>query len=458
MKRIIGLLMACTLLLAMVGCSGGKSNREEPYAPLEPLTYTGLPTELKAEPLGSLSGEISLTSNGIIYREGEKYGIITPDGKVDSGAIYAQYELKNDYFLVSKSKPSAINGIEGMNVTGVVDAAGNVRIPLEYAQIMMMDDRFARVVEITATVESEKEGVIAYVDDNGEKVHCAGTWYIYDMQTGEKVPGATGTTRYATYTYGSYVKYVTDDKKVVVSTPGGKEIPEKAVHLLNGYYVIEEENAVYNGDGEQIFTYDPAGYIPCESKDYDQYILAKKQVDGKDSFVLMDLTGKVVTTAFAVQPRVYGELLLVGSNLVAFNGTVVAENNIVVYWESLYGQCWVSQTKDARKAISKDGTVLYEGGEEDPALDVHDMLLSKKVDGKEVFYSVKDKDYTLTGVAMAPFIVKVSNGESYYDLVNVLTGEVILGGYTDYRVKIIGGVLYVYAIEPENNFQVYAIR
>lgn len=458
MKRVISLLMVCALLLMMVGCSGGASEPENTYTPLEPLTYTGLPTELKAEPLGTVSGDISLVSSGIVYREGEKYGIMTPDGKVNSGAIYAECEMKDNYFLVSQTASSANNGIEGMNVTGVVDAAGNVLVPLAYAQIMMMDDRFARVVEITGTVESESEGVIAYMNDAGEKVHCSGTWYIYDMQTGKKVPGATGTTRYATYTYGSYVKYVTDEKKVVVSTPDGKEIPEKALHLLNGYYVIEEENAVYNGDGEKIFTYDPAGYVPCESKDYEDYILAKKQVDGKDSFVLMDPTGKVVTAALAKEPHVCGELLFIDGDLMTFDGTVVAKNNIVVYWESLFGQCWITQTKDARKAITKDGTVLYEGGEEDPALDVSKALLSKKVDGKQVFYSVKDNDYTLTGVAMAPFIVKVPNGESYYDLINVLTGEVILGGYTDYRVKIVGGVLYVYACMPENTLEIFAIR
>lgn len=457
MKRVISLLAACVLLLGSAGCKS-PADPAETYTPLEPLTYTGLPTELKAESLGTINRKASLTESGLVYTEEGKYGIMTPDGKVDSGAVYVDCEPQNEYFLVSKKSFSAADGIASINTVGVVDAAGKVRVPLAFAQVSMMDGRFARVVEVTGTTEDESQGVTYYLDENENKVHCTGTWYIYDMQTGKAVPGATGTTRYATYTYGSYVKYVTDDKQVVVSTPDGQTIPEEAVHLLNGYYVIEAENTLYDGDGKALFTYDPAGYVPCESKGLEGYVAAKKQVDGKDTYVLMDLTGSVVTAAFSAVPQVFGELLYVDGKLTSFSGDTVAEDFHVMYWETLYGQCWLTQKGTVRKAITKDGTVLYTGNETNPVLDVNQMLLYTTQDEKRVYYSVKDQDFTLTGVAVAPFIVKVPNGETYYDLVNVLTGETILSGYLDYKTKIIHGVLYVYANVSEGVNDAFAVR
>lgn len=460
MKRVISLLMACILLLGLAGCqnSAGSSDPAETYTPLEPLTYTGLPTALKAESLGMVNRSVNLTDSGLVYTEEGKYGIMTPDGQIDSGAVYANCEPKNDLFLVSKKTFNAAEGVQSMNTVGVVDAAGRVRVPLAFAQVTMMDGRFARAVEVTGTTEDESKGITYYLDENENKVHCTGNWYLYDMQTGLAVPGATGTTRYAAYTYGSYVKYVTDDKQVVVSTPAGQAIPEEAVHLLNGYYVLEAEHTLYDGDGKALFTYDPAGYIPCESKGLEGYVAAKKQVDGKDSYVLMDLTGKVATAAFSAVPQVLGELLYADSKLVAFNGDTVAEDFHVLYWESLYGQCWLTQKGTVRKAIAKDGSVLYFGNDKNPVLDVNQMLLYTTKDEKRVFYSVKDKDYTLTGLAVAPFIVKVPNGETYYDLVNVLTGEAILSGYLDYKTKIINNILYVYASVAENSYAVFAVR
>lgn len=461
MKRIGCLLMAIVLLLGLAGCAGKKPSNEpapEPaYVPLEPLTYTALPTELKAEKVGSVTRQVGLADGGLYYREGDKYGIMTPDGKLDTGAIYTYCQPKGDYFAVSKFSSSDTSDVTLANTTGLVDAAGGVIVPLQYASVELLGDHFVRVAELTGRTENAEEKLTQFVE--GDKtVMCTGNWYIYDLETRKAVPGATGTKPYISFDCGGYVKYVLDDKTVVNATPDGKALPEEPIHIKNGHYALPSENAVYDLDGNRLFTYDPAGYIPVDSEGVSGYIVGKKTVDGKDAFVLLDLTGKVVSDEFDTAPQMVGELVHADNKLMSLDGKVVADSCNLVFWESLYGQSWIVQSVSNRKVIDKTGAVLYECKSDDLTLGNTTMLLNKNVDGKKVFYSAKDKDFTLTGVAVAPFLVKVPNGESYYDVINVLTGEIVLSGYTDYRAKIVHGVLYVYASISENAQDVFTVR
>ena len=62
-------------------------------------------------------------------------------------------------------------------------------------------------------------------------------------------------------------------------------------------------------------------------------------------------------------------------------------------------------------------------------------------------------------MGVGTFRVKVPNGESKYDLVNVLNGETILSGYLDFRVEDAGGtLLYVYAKVADKDLEVYVVQ
>lgn len=462
MKRIVSLLMAVVLLVGMAGCIRTSQTPEDPvtsggdYVPLEPLTYTALPTDLTAEKLGSLGREVITAEGGLYYKEGDLYGIMTLDGRVDSGAIYTYCQPKDGYFVVAKSTASDSEDVTAANTAGLVDATGRVLIPLQYASVELLGDRFARVAELTGSTENEEEK-LSQVTVDEETVLYKGNWYLYDLQTGEKVPGATGTKPYISFDCGGYVKYVLDDKTVVTATADGKALPEDLVHLKNGHYAVSSESAVYDSDGNRLFEYDE--YVPEDSEYVSGYIVAKKTVSDKETYALLDETGKVVSAEFDQRPYVYGELLFVGNQLVTFDGKPVVEGQFKhLYWESVYGQCWVLYDGTTYKAVDKDGNVLYENEADDSKMDTTQMMCYIQNESERKYYSVVDKDYTIEGVGVAPFIVKRPLGESAYELVNVLTGQVILSGALDYKVAIDGSILYVYAKTGEGSADIYAVR
>lgn len=463
MKRLFCILLSVALMFGLVGCGDRNTDTKEPtnqneaYVPLEPLVYTELPTALKAEKLGVLSHEVFTADGGLYYKEGEKFGIMTLDGKLDSGAIYTLCQPKGVYFLVAKSMGDTAD-ITSSNVVGLVDATGREIIPMQYASIELIGQRFARVAELTGTTDKEEERLTQFTED-GKTVLCTGNWYLYDLKTGEAVPGATGTKPYISFDCGGYVKYVRDDKVAVTATPDGKALAEEPVHLKNGHYAIKTENAVYDSDGNRQFTYDPKGYVPVDSESVSGYIVAKKQEKNKDTYVLLDKTGQVVSAVFDHAPAQYGDLFHVGKNLVKLDGEVVVKGGCErVFWEPLYGQCWAVNDGKTTKVVDKTGHILYENTVKGSMVDTLKMMCYQSGEDRRYYYSVKDKGFTISGAALSAFLVKKPNGDQH-DVVNVLTGEAILTGYTDYAVSDADDtLLYVYAKKADNTIDVFVVR
>lgn len=473
MKRIISLLLLLCLLLGLVGCGEENTAKKEsesseteptastgPYVPLEPYTYTDLPTALTAEKVTTIPQRSMKTSKGgLYYTSDSMYGIITFDGKADSGPVYTICQPEGRYFIVAKEKADVSGGITGSNVVGLVDASGKEIIPLQYASVEVLGDRFARVAELTGTTEDSEEK-LTQVTMDGETVMCTGNWYLYDLQTGKEVPGATGTKPYISFDCGGYVKYVLDDKTVVTALPDGTAIPNDVVHLKNGHYATKADHTVYDSEGNKLFAYDPEGYVPVDSEGIEGYILAQKQEGEKATYVLLDKTGKVASAEFEQKPTMYGTLFHVDDDLVTIEGDVVVDGGCqLVFWDALYGQSWAVLSGKTNKVVDKTGKVIFEAtAEGDSALDNVQMVCYKEIDGAKKYYSCKDKDFTLAGSAVAPFVVRVLNGDNY-DLINVLTGEVILSGYRDYMVTDGGDtIMYVYAITEDKQYDVFAVR
>lgn len=461
MKRVLSLLMAFVLLIGMVGCAQSPSQSpapQEEYTPIQPLTYTALPTALAAQQVGQIQREVTFSGGGLYYKEGDLFGIMTFDGQRDSGPIYTLCQPKGDYFLVAKNETTVTDDVTSGNAVGMVDAAGRVIIPLQYASVEVLGQRFARVAELTGITENADES-LTKVTLEDKTVLCTGNWYIYDLQTGEKMEGATGTKPYISFDCGGYVKYVLDDKTVITSTPAGKPIPNDVIHLKNGHYAVPSENAVYDSDGNKKFTYDPNGYIPEDSANVNGYIVAKKTVSGKDTYVLLDLEGKVATAELKNRPNVYGDLLYAGGELLFFDGKPAVKGQFKgLFWEPVYGQCWTVFDGKTYKAVDKSGKPVYKNAAADAKMDTTQMVSYQQKESKRTYYSVKENGYKIEGVALSPFVVKRPVGESRYELVNVLTGEVILSGALDYKAAVDGSVVYVYAMNAENSFDVYAVR
>lgn len=459
MKRLACLTLAVVLLVGAAGC------RKEPDSSQpanEAVVYTAFPEALKAEAIGTLPQVGMVADGGLYYSIGKRYGIMSFDGSADSGAIYAQCRPLGNYFLVAK-ETGVESDIKTLNTAGVVDAWGNVLVPLAYASVVAVDDRFVRVAELTEVVSTRDEAITEFTSSTGDEVHCAGNWYMYDLTTGKKVPGATGHKRYAAYSYGGkYVKYVTDDKKEYVVTPEGDELPAEAIHLKNGYYALEATHGVYDAYGKQLFTYDPNGYVPCDDQQSGDYIVAKKTVDGKDSYVVMDLTGQVLSGEMPAEPKICGSMLLMNKKVCNLKGEVLFPSECnALYMDAVTKQAWVFSDSVTKEKImfDKDGNVLYRSGIEDVTFNVNNFDMHKKDGENESNHlTLKDQSYTLKGTAVGPWLVTTTNEDGTYNLVETISGQTLLSNYAAFSVGLYNGeVMYVYAIDAERTYTVYRI-
>lgn len=459
--KILALVLAVAVLCGLTaGCKkGGK--------PEEPAEYTALPTALTATKIGSIDRlEFTTTDGGLYYRDKDgKYGIMTHNGKKDTGPIYTFCKPLESYFLVADVVPSFTAKPKELNVNGLVDATGKELIPKEYASIDLMDDRFARVCQAVAVTTSEEKQMLHYNTVEGKKM-LTGVWYVYDMQEGKRVPGATGTTRYAAYTYGEYVKYVTDDKQIIVAHPDGTPLPEKAIHLKNGCYALEDAKGgtVYDGTGKKLFTYKKDGWIPYDSTDLEGDIIAKKKVGDTEQYVILNRKGEVISGVFTFEPDLAGGKLYVDGKLYQWNGKKVFDTPCKsIQTEPLTGQCWMLETLDDKDVlVCNNGKVLYRENEEKygkVTFDSDRFLLSKEEEDRTLFYSMKKKKFVLEGESFAPWLIKMEQEDSKNSLIDTISGKVLLKDYFRYRYSDKNGeLLYVYAETEEDTWDIYVVK
>lgn len=465
MKRVLCWILALVLLVAVTGCQSPAEPDQKPEAldselP-EKIAYTVLPADLKAYRVGVMPGGAGgATSGGLYYAQNGKFGIRTLDGKLDTGAVYTFCRPVGDCFMVSKEQQVLdVERVDGLNIIGIVDATGKELVPMIYAQIAAIDNRFVRAVSVTGLAESKEERITHFLGADGEEVGCVGSWQLYDLETGKAIPDATGTTNYAAYSYGSYVKYVTDDKQVIVSTPDGTPIPEEAEHLRNGYYYLPSDRTVYDGNSTPCFTVEADGFIPCDSTGVSAYIVAKKQVDGKDRYLLLDTEGKAVTADYIEPPAKVGQFLCAEGNMMDADGKVVAgEEILAVTWERTFGCGWMVKREKGYTLVGPDGQELYTADGKEVQVKAEHMAFYKTVDKTNTYYSYVDKDFTVTGVSVAPWLVRATRDDGTYDLVNLLNSQPLLSGCRNLNATTSSdGRVYIYAENESGVWEIFVI-
>lgn len=437
-----------------------------------PVSYDKLPSSLTAQKIGSIKhSNVSLNNNaGLIYRdENGLYGILTIDGKKDTGAKYTSCEAVGEYFMVttSQAEPS-LDDLTTLNCIGVVDATGKEIVPMSYAVVKKINERYVRVCEVTEQTTNEEEALVYFTNDmfsltaDEDDVLFKGVWYVYDMIGGKKMEGVTGTKTYNIYSNGDFIQYTTDDGVKYTINHKGEPLPETADLFTNGYYAMADGNVgvVYNSEGEKIFEYALDGFVPTDSEDI--YILASKYENSTRSYVLMDYTGKVVSAEFTDMPYAYGKLVHSGNKVYNLKGELVIEGTYkYMYIDDQLRNAWFLKNDDEYTLITEDGTVLYKGTDDDTfSFDAYSTFsIYKNVDNKQMYYSLADKDFTLEGYSLAPWLIRVTRPNYVYDVADAISGQTIINGYQRYLcIAVPGAPMYVYAYKGNGGVDIYIVK
>jgi len=468
-KLAIILAISSVMVITFVGCGSSKkdsgaSNKEEAAA-TEDVAPDNFPEKLTAKKINSIDVDMLYTGMGGMYYKdgGGKYGIMTFDGKKDTGAKYAFCEGADKYFVVSDTTIKDAKDVEELNSNGLVDAEGNEIIPQAYATIKVLSERYAKVSEVTETTVIEDDaivyfhsGSISFGPQEGDTLF-KGNWYIYDLSTGEKVEGVTGTKGYSISVNGNYISYITDAQERMCVNADGKKLPEGAKLLENGSYTLVENNegTVYSTEDEKLFTYKVNGFVP---EYYEEGYYVGTMTNDTKKYVLMDEKGSVVSAEFEKYPHVYGTMLWVEDKVYDFEGNQVIEGSYeYVYFDKKTNNCWFLKNEQEQVFINEDGDVLYKVENTDDIIVDTAKFLSKNGDGK--YYSLKDNDFVFEGYGIAPWLVKANAENNLSNIIDVISGETIIESYSSYSY---GGhnqtTTYIYAKKVDGGIDIYTVK
>ena len=431
--------------------------------------------DLDAKKVGSFSGgSISTTGDaGFIYKTDDgKYGVLSADGKHDTGAIYTYVRSDKNYFLVTNATEASVTGdAASMNRAGVIDAQGNELVPMKYASIDVLNDRYIRVCEVSAVTTNDDEALVYQTDrmfsmtaQDGDTLY-KGTWFIYDAQTHQPVPGATGTKASDAYAYGGIVRYYTDAKKNVYSDAKGNILPDGVKVLDNGCYTVSSGNnsgVCYDSEGKELFRFSEGDFAPNYSvRGNDAYLICKKYGD-TTKYVVTDLTGKPVSAEFDDMPEVKGDLILVDGSVCDFNGNTVVEGKFEhIYYEEIFGGYWILENGVDHTVIQRDGTVLLQVQESSGGVSVDNyssFSISKKIGDDNMCYSFKDADYTLKGSDLVSWLVRILNADNTYNIVDAITGKTLIDSIDTYYYVAGPGAVYICGKNSSGTYDIYEIK
>ncbi len=467
-RKFLALLLIVVMLLSFAAC-GEKDN---PDNEANVLTEGLMPDNLMVEKVGSLLTSDFMTAEGGLYYQNDgngKYGVMSLDGNYDTGAVYSDCNPKGLYFEVSKARNRKFTEPKSLNDTGLVDGKGKVIVPVAYAYVESLNERYFLAIQATKIVGSKDEALIAYGDKDVDKVRkaniadeetdfmFAGKWVVYDKTTGQVVPGVSGTVDKSVVAYGNYISYNDDAGVKHIVDAKGQPLYCTKIFSDGSYSVEGKIGTLYDGDGKKLFDYDLASYIPNYVDG--EYYTAKFYRDSETVYVIMDKTGKVISSEFTSLPYFYGELILIDGKVYDVTGKNIINGSYeYINYNAMFGDYYFLRNNDTYTLINKKGEVLFEETDSDTKF-VHpdNFLTSEKIEGDTYYYSFKDKAYNIKGYSFAPWLVKVEGNNSMYNLVSAISGETILEKYNGYTFTTVRGTAYYVYAKYNGGTDIYLI-
>jgi len=509
MKKIIALLLALMMLAtALTACGDAKDKDSEKTDETTAATAEKdegktedeeedeksekpgvLPEKLTATKVGSFDVDYlwSVDECGIRYQdENDVFGTLTLDGKKNSGAKWTDCRttgIDYEYYAVTTSTNTEYDEIADLNCYGLANAEGELLIPEKYASFDVLNERYVRVYEVTEQAEG-KDDALVYMSNSDwsflpdeDDAYFKGNWYVYDLEAGALVAGVSGTKPYYVFARGDVIEYYDDNYDTQYVDANGKEWKHTwFIDEDRGIYGINDEEkgeaTVYDKDGKKLFTYDSEKYDMGSASEelFGDYFKVYGDKDDELVTYLMDDSGKIVSSAFENIEGTEGNFIDArGVGVCDFDGNVIyaTEDYINLYDDGIYGAVFSFESDDKLVVLDKDGNIIVEDAEAE--INAYSCIY-KEIDGETLYYCYADKDYTIkaTYIIGAEFVAKVKQeSDEYtglYDVVDVISGEVIIEGYTDYDAS---GLLYfedgsigyyIYAEKAEGGYDIYEIK
>ena len=437
----------------------------------------GIPTKLSAEKIGSFAHDdfyLDVCDGGIIYskndNDNKKYGFVSFDGKFNSGATYDYVKSCGDYFTVMPNASTSKDDATSYNRAGLYDAQGNALLEAKYFNFKSLNEQYIQVYEAT-DFTTDKDSALMYITDSfisfepdEEDLLFVGKWSIYDVKNKRFVEGATGTKAYSVSCYGQFISYYDDNDNRVEIDADGKALPEDATIFENGTYRVdgEKDATVYDNNYKKLFSYSLDDY---ESISYDStgdcYTTYKYNGTDDGTYSVMDYDGKVVSKDFKDSVNVTGDIIYSNEKLYDFDGNSLFDKSVKYVNIDQFGQVYrITDNDENEYLIDATGAILCTQTKNDESISMS-FLPYKHTDDKYMYFSYKDKDFTIDGTSsVAECAVQTSSDDNgNKKLIDAFSGNVLLEGYTSYEDnnETTEGIIVAAKQADSDNWDVYRI-
>lgn len=381
--------------------SGESSISQEETAAVNPRIGQASEYKVTAKKLQSLTAAqaeqmdtIDYENYTFTYKSKDKMGIFDVETGEPLEAKYTNIseeypqneEQKQVYYTVTTADLKKISNDkpDSYNCVGLINGKGKEMIPQEYASIEILNDRYAKVVKVSAVTTSKDEALV-YVTDRMFAISAKegdtllkGTWEIFDMTTGQLVSGIKETKPEYVTAKGKFIKYgnkTVDDQ--------GKVQGEDVTVLDYGYYVIEQDgNAVlYGNDSQKLFEFSSRSqsvrgafenglFMVMDHKDYKNYIVDSQnnRISGALESGVMNQNGSYFVmygdTGYYICDKTGKKLLDTAYKFVTYNErykVLIAEteDEYQYYDDELALICTIKSKEDQDNTVLKDDGLSY---------------------------------------------------------------------------------------------------
>ena len=424
---------------------------------------SAFPTKLTAAKLHSTTRDIvACQKNSYTYKAGDTtpmYGIASYDGTYDSGAIYTQVYPRNVFFEIeNKAYETNYEKVETLNYKGIADQNGKVLLPTEYVFVSVLNERYVSAFKATAKTDSEADAVITLygsATDNLTYHYYTGMWQLFDVSGGTPTEIASGKRETDIRAYGEVISYRTDDGNYIYQGPDRNPI-EGNFHITQNGIIIRGSKQ-YNYKNELLFEVEEGFMLIDVAGHHDRFVISKSE-KGKSVYKVINGKGETISEEFTDSISVYNDLIVCGEKVYDFDGKQILDGDYSSVFNKNVGgvSCYILENGDSVAFLDGELNVLFEGEIKDntESSEKYNLIYKKATDDTTCFlyYCYNKKDY-VQGSKGIGFLMVMNKDDEVIDL---LSGEVLLDGYSDYLAETYDGKLFLLA-KKNNITDIYLV-